>query len=100
MTELSFDELVKRFDAISKAFGTGFMEPQLTIGMRHGWKEKESRFYASFHSVEIKGDGVLIGASESGSTPEEAMRNYYNRIVGETLVYHAMREDRKEVTVV
>ena len=98
----NFEEMVKRFDGIARAFNyeDPFNRPQLIIRCRHGWSDKNARFYASFEDVEVKGRGVLIGAFGDGSTPEEAMEDYLKKIMGKVLVYRAMSEYRKEVAVV
>jgi hypothetical protein len=103
MSERRFDveEMIKRFDEIAAAFGDfHFSGPQLEIKCRHGWKNKDARFYASFTHVEIGDGGILIGASGNGSTPEEAMADYLYQIYGKKLVYKAMFEkERKEIVV-
>ncbi len=101
MTEPTFEELVEKFNVISNALSVNEFEyPQLEIRTRMNWS-RNSRFYAMFDRVEIKDNGVLIGAHGNGATPEEAMRDYYNKIVGKRLIYRAMSEEcRRECVVV
>lgn len=58
-----------------------------------------NRFYASFESCEVKGNGVLIGVHGDGSTHEEAIRDYACRISLTTIVMNAYAKDRKEIQV-
>lgn len=101
MTELTFEELVEKFNIISNALSINDFEyPQLEIKTRMNWS-RNSRFYAVLDRVEIKDDGVLIGAHGNGATPEEAMRDYYKKIVSKRLVYRAMSDEfRRECVVV
>ncbi len=101
MTEPTFEELVEKFNVISNALLVNEFEyPQLEIKMRMNWS-RNSRFYAVLDRVEIEDDGVLIGAHGNGATPEEAMRDYYKKIVGKRLVYRAMSDEfRRECVVV
>jgi hypothetical protein len=101
MKDLTLEELIKKFNIISNALAVDeFNYPQLEIKMRMNWKEPESIFYASLEHVEVKDRGILKGTYGNGATPEEAMRNYYNKIVGERLVYRAMnKEYRRECGV-
>lgn len=99
MTEL--DEMVKKFDAISKSFGSGLSNPQLKIMVRHNWSERESHFYASFEGCWIgDGDGCASGSYSNGATPEEAMKNYLNCITGKQLIYNINTEREKCVVVI
>ena len=103
MTEdLTLDQLIKKFDTISNALSPmKHIQPQLKIFMRTNWKEKESRFYASLENTETTDGFILCGEYGDGATPEEAMRNYYNRIVGKKLVYRAYSDEyRRECVVV
>ena len=100
--ELALDQLIRRFDAISNALSPNeYQKPQLKILMRTNWKEKESRFYASLENTETTDGFILCGEYGDGATPEEAMRNYYNKIVGKKLVYRAYSDEyRRECVVV
>jgi hypothetical protein len=102
MTELTFDELVKNFNIISKALAVDEFDcPVLNIEMRMGSKEEWHNFCADFKYVEVKDRYFLIGVYGNGSTPEEAMRNYYNKIKGKHLVYRAANDGyRREYVVV
>lgn len=57
------------------------------------------RFYASFENSEIKGDGILIGMCGNGETEEAAIKDYGERISGETLVLDAYTDSRREIQV-
>ena len=58
-------------------------------------------FYSSFEYVEVKRGGILESTYGNGATPEEAMRDFYKKIVGKRLVFHAMNpEYRRECVVV
>lgn len=56
-----------------------------------------SRFYASFDGTEVKGDGVLIGMSGNGNSPEEAITDYLTGIRGQVLVVDAWNDKRREI---
>lgn len=58
-----------------------------------------SRWCARFKQVEIKGDGVLIGAHGDGDTQEAAIADYARRIEGHVLVFRAFHPERKEIQV-
>jgi hypothetical protein len=100
MTKLTFEELVSRFNTIIKAFDQEMGDPQLEIRMRTGWKDRNARFYAALEHTYVDEGDVLHGTYGNGSTPEEALYDYYDQIVGETLVYTPVGKDEKEVTVV
>jgi len=69
--------------------------------MRMNWSNKENTFYADLEYVEIKDGCILISSCGNGATPEEAMWDYYNKIVGKKLIYRAMSDEfRKECVVV
>jgi len=59
----------------------------------------QKRFTAKIKGAEIRDDGVLIGAYANGTTPEEAIEGYWERIKGETLVFNAHLENRQEFKV-
>ena len=83
MTEPTFEELVEKFNIISNALAVDEFEyPQLEIKMRMNWGDHTSDFYASLNHVEIKNGRILNSAYGTGATPEEAMRDYYKKIVG------------------
>jgi len=58
-----------------------------------------ARYYAHFRRADIKNGGVLIGAFGDGSTPEEAIKSYAQRIDMQTLVINAFTEKREEIQV-
>ena len=102
MTEPTLSELVKRFNIISRSLAVDeFNYPQLEIKMRINFEDCNSDFCADLGSVEIKNGCILTSAYGTGVTPEEAMRDYYKKIVGKRLVYHATnKEYRRECVVV
>jgi len=102
MTEPTLEELVEKFNIISRALAVDkFNYPQLEIIMRINWDKSESIFYTEFGYVEVKRGGILEGSYGKGATPEEAMRDYYKQIVGKRLVYRATdKENRRECVVV
>ncbi len=102
MKDLTLEELIKKFNIISKSLSVDkFNYPQLEIKMRMNWDDPKNIFYADFDYVEIKDGGILIGAYGNSATPEEAIRDYYKKIVGKRLVFHAMDpEYRRECVVV
>ena len=95
---MDYNETMNRFNAISSAFESYGV--QLVIRVRHHEKVPELRCYATLEHIEVKGDSVLISAYGDGATPEEAIINYYNQIVGKTLVCNAYGKNRKEIVVV
>ena len=102
MTESTLEEFIKKFNIISNNLAADeYNRPQLIIKMRMNWNDKESAFYADLEYVEIKKGCILEGAYGNGSTPEEAVCDYYNRIKGKKLVYRAMNKKyRRECVVV
>ena len=102
MTELTLNDLIKKFNIISNALSVDeYTRPQLKILMRMDWDNPESAFYTDFGYVEVKRGGILESAYGNGATPEEAIRDYYKKIVGKRLVFHAMDpEYRRECVVV
>jgi len=102
MKEPTLNELITKFNIISNALSVNkFNCPQIEIKMRMNWDESESVFYTEFGYVEVKNGGILESTYGNGATPEEAMRDYYNQIVGKRLVYRAMnKEYRRECVVV
>jgi hypothetical protein len=100
MTDLTFEELVEKFNIISNALSSDeYNKPTLEISMRGS--SKDTTFCADLIDVEIKNGGILKSPYGTVKTPEEAMRDYYNHIVGKRLVYRAMnKEYRRECVVV
>lgn len=52
-------------------------------------------FYAGY----VKGDGILSGEYGSGSTYEEALNNYVEKIRGKVLVFNPDSKNRYEVLI-
>lgn len=55
--------------------------------------------HVSYKGVEIKDGMFLVSAFGVGKTFEEACDNYLSRIRGETLVFGAYTDNRREVVV-
>lgn len=55
-----------------------------------------SRFTAHFVGVEIKRNGCLESGYGEGSSPEDAMYDYANRIAGQRLARGAYTSDRAD----
>jgi hypothetical protein len=53
------------------------------------YANQDGRFSADFEYSEIKQDSCLLSEYGRGKTPQEALNDYKNRIVGKTLVFHA-----------
>ena len=69
----------------------------MTVRERPTASTVDNRFYASFDSVELKGDGVLVSSFGNGATPEEAINNYATEIHLQVLVVDAMKPSRREI---
>lgn len=98
---MTIDEMVKKFETISRTFGEVTTAPQIVIRMRNEWA-KDSRFYAMFDKVWVaEGDrGGAVRYYGNGSTPEEAMQDYLQKISGKTLIYNINRSNEISVVVV
>lgn len=62
-------------------------------------KDIFGHYQVQFKNCEVKQGGLLIGEYGSGETVEEAARNYIRQIAGETLVFDASGEGRKEIKI-
>lgn len=63
------------------------------------YANQDSRYVAEFEStrvVEDKRDSVMAGLYGNGGTPEEAVRDYVEKIRGKWLIIHAMDEERRK----
>ncbi len=101
MKEPTFTELIDKFNIISNALSVDeYTRPKLKILMRMNWDKPESVFYTEFGYVEVKRGGILESTYGNGATPEEAMRDYYKKIVGKRLVFHAMNPEYRRECVV
>ncbi len=52
------------------------------------------RYTASFEGVEVMENGILTSSYGNGSSPEEAIADYAERISGRRLAHNAYRSDR------
>lgn len=97
-------DLVKKFNNISKGLCNDKLKqsrPVLKIELNETGNLKET-FSVQFDNVDVK-DGCILktGPVGYGSTPEEAMLNYYNLIDGKRIVYNPLsKEYQKEYVVV
>jgi hypothetical protein len=57
---------------------------------------QNKRFTAEFSNSEIKEGNLLIGTYGNGSTPEEAIKNYCEKISNKLIVFNAMSKVREE----
>lgn len=62
-------------------------------------RSPDNRFYATFESADVKGDGVLIGKFGNGATIDEAIQDYAREISVTTLVVGAWGSGRREIVV-
>lgn len=60
------------------------------------YANQDGRFSAQFDCCETKHGACLCGEYGNGKTPQDAVNNYKNKIVGKTLVFHAMSEDYRQ----
>lgn len=56
-------------------------------------RSAHSRYYARFPNVEIVERGCLSSVVGDGKTPEEAIANYAQRLLGERIVVDAYRPE-------
>jgi hypothetical protein len=69
---------------------------------REDWQVStgQSRFYAEFEGAEVKIGNMLCGFYGNGNTDRTAIKDYFERIRGNVLVFNAMsKEKRKEIRV-
>ena len=57
------------------------------------YANQDGRFSARFDSCDTKHGNCLYGEYGNGKTPQEAINNYKNKIIGKTLVFHATSEE-------
>jgi len=60
------------------------------------YANQNNRFSASFEYCDIKQGSMLMGEYGNGKTPQEAINNYKNLIIGKTLVFNAMSKDYRQ----
>lgn len=53
-----------------------------------------ARFYAEFDGVDVMEDGCLCGVFGNGATPDEAIRNYIQKISEKRIAIDALSSDR------
>ena len=56
-----------------------------------------SRYFASFHGVEVSEPGILVGKYGNGATKEEAIADYAKKLRGQRLVVGAYTDKRREI---
>ncbi len=62
-------------------------------------KRHSPRYMARFRRVEVKQGACLASLRGEGNTPDEAIKDYMSQILGERMVYDAMGNNRREITV-
>lgn len=63
------------------------------------WRIPSGELAVAYRGAEIKRDGFLVSEFGAGRTFESACEDYLAKISGETLVFNAYSESRKEVNV-
>lgn len=61
------------------------------LAMFTGW-----RYFATAKNLEERGDGILIGISGNGNTPEDALRAFCDSIQGRRMVVNGYSDKRSE----
>lgn len=59
--------------------------------------QADSRYYARFDHSETSEGAVLVGTYGDGATPEQAISNYQNILIGKRLVIDAFKKTRREI---
>lgn len=78
----------------------GLMMEVYEIAPVYGFpKGSDKSWFASFQNTQIWDNGCLMGAFGNGATPEDAMREYGNRISECRLVIDPYRHNRREIEV-
>lgn len=60
-------------------------------------ERKSARYMARFRHVEVKQGACLAGVYGEGDSPENAIKDYAQGIIGERLIINAMQNDRREI---
>ena len=97
--EIEMTEFIKAFDVCNSILEQLGSPAKLEIKQRHDWDDKDSLYYASISGVEVKEGQILSSVHGNGAKPSKALIDYYDRIVGKTIVYHAMGDDRTTLFV-
>lgn len=58
---------------------------------------KRFRYYATVGKAEVKRDGMLLGVSGNGNTPDEAVADYAILLSNEMIVLCAYTPERREI---
>jgi hypothetical protein len=64
---------------------------------KHWVDSPKSRYYARFKGAELSDNGRLIGESGNGDTIDSAIKDYCVKVSGETIVFYAGTQNRKEI---
>ncbi len=59
--------------------------------------DKGARYMARFRHVEVKHGAYLSGLYGEGDSPENAIKDYAQGIIGERLIINATQNDRREI---
>lgn len=62
-------------------------------------KREDGAIYVEYRNCEVKHGGMLTGVYGEGRNFEQACWDYYNKISGNTLVFDAYKDTRREVIV-
>ena len=100
-------EIVKNF--VPRMTGEDFADKNnltMTVNERDSetlklpWINENSVYYASFNDCDILEDRcILRGAFGNGSTPTEAINNYFKEISEKTIVIRPLNSERRELKV-
>lgn len=63
------------------------------------YPNQNNRFIAHFESAEISKGIILEGTYGQGKNPDEAIKNYSNKISGQKIIFNSMSEKRTEFIV-
>lgn len=70
---------------------------EIVVRERPGSIGTMAQFYAKFRGVEVMEPGVLVSAYGNGATPEAAINDYKNELLGKYIAINAYRDDRRNV---
>lgn len=75
------------------------LELVVTERILDGWHRERNtpRYIARFKNTEIKRGACLAGVYGEGDSPENAIKEYAQCIIGERLIINAMANDRREI---
>lgn len=71
----------------------------LNVDIEIIYYHNQNRYSAAFKGAEISDSGCLIGAYGNGSTPNDALKDYVDRIKGKSIVFNAYSDRRRTYEV-